>query len=51
MDFILKRTSPVFYDYIPLYELWIQYTDVSKRYHPEAIFLTEIKGHNSDNNR
>ena len=48
--FICNRTWPVFYDYIPLYEIWIQFTNVFKRYRPETIFRTEIKGHNSDNN-
>ena len=28
----------------------VLYTNVFKRYHSETIFLTEIKGHNSDNN-
>ena len=50
MDFIRNRTWPVFYDYIPVYEILIQYTNVFKRYRPETIFHTEIKGHNSDNN-
>ena len=50
VDFILNRTWPVFYDYIPVYEIWIQFTNVFKRYRPETIFHSEIKGHNSDNN-
>ena len=50
MDFVHNRTWPVFYDYIPVYEIWIQYTNVFKRYRPETIFHSEIKGHNSDNN-
>ena len=29
----------------------IQYINVFKKYRPETIFLTEIKGHNSDNNQ
>ena len=50
-DFILYRTWPVFYDYIPVCEIWIQFANVFKRYRQESIFHTEIKGHNSDNNR
>ena len=50
MDFSHNRTWPVFYDYIPVYEIWIQYITVFKRYSPETIFHSEIKGHNSDNN-
>ena len=50
MDFTRNRTWPVFYDYIPVYEIWIQYITVFKRYRPETIFPSEIKGHNSDNN-
>ena len=42
---------PVFYDYIPVCEILIQVITVFKRYCPETIFNTEIKGHNSDNNR
>ena len=34
-----------------VYEIWIQFTYVFKRYRPETIFQSEIKGHNSDNNR
>ena len=34
-----------------MYEIWIQLTNVFKRYRPETIFHSEIKGHNSDNNR
>ena len=41
----------MFYGYIPVYEIWIQFTNVLKRYRPETIFHTEIKGHNSDNNQ
>ena len=33
-----------------MYEIWIQYTNVFKRYCLETIFQTEIKGHNSHNN-
>ena len=33
-----------------MYEIWIQYIAVFKRYRPETIFHSEIKGHNSDNN-
>ena len=47
--FIRNWIWPVFYDYIPVYEIWIQYIAVFKRYCPETIFHTEIKGHNSDN--
>ena len=50
MDFTHNQTWPVFYDYIPVYEIWIQYMTVFKRYRPETIFHSEIKGHNSDNN-
>ena len=50
MDFIHNRTWPVFYDYIPVYKIWIKYTNVFKRYRPETIFHTEIKSHKSDNN-
>ena len=53
MEFINNRTSPVFYGYIHLY-LCMKYESNtsmhSKRYRPETIFRTEIKGHNSDNN-
>ena len=49
MDFIHNLTWPVFYDYIPVYEIWIQFTNVFKSYRPETIFHMEIKGHNSDN--
>ena len=31
-------------------EFGIQYTFAIKRYHPETIFRTETKGHDSDNN-
>ena len=34
-----------------MYEIWIEYTDVFKRYRPETIFHLKIKGHNSENNR
>ena len=34
-----------------MYEIWIQYTDVFKKYHPETVFHSEIKGHYSDKNR
>ena len=34
-----------------MYEILIQYINVFKRYRPETIFHSEIKGHNSDNNR
>ena len=33
-----------------VYEIWIQYITVFKRYCPETILHMEIKGHNSDNN-
>ena len=33
-----------------MYEIWIQYLTVFKRYRPETIFHSKIKGHNSDNN-
>ena len=33
-----------------MYEIWIQFTNVFKRYGPETNFRTEIKGHNSDDN-
>ena len=33
-----------------MYEIWIQYTNVFKRYRPETIFHSKIEGHNSDNN-
>ena len=46
-----NRTRPVFYDYKPVYEIWIQYITVFKRYRPETIFHSEIKGHNSDINQ
>ena len=39
MDFVHNRTWPVFYDYIPVYEIWIQYPNVFKRYRPETIFV------------
>ena len=48
--FVHNRSWPVFYDYIPVYEVWIQYSNVFKRYRPETICHSEIKGHNSDNN-
>ena len=51
MDFTQNRTWPVFYDYIPVYEIWIQYIAVFKRYRPETIFHSEIKSHNSNNNQ
>ena len=51
MDLNRNQSWHVLYDYIPVYEIWIQYTNVFKRYRQETIFHTEIKGHNSDNNR
>ena len=51
MDFTCNRTWPVFNDCIPVYEIWIQYITVFKRYRLETIFHSEIKGNNSDNNR
>ena len=50
MDFTRIQICPVFYDYVPVYEIWIQYITVFKRYRPETIFHSEIKGRNSDNN-
>ena len=41
--------SLVFNDYIPVYEIWTQYTNAFKDI-AENYFLTELKGHNSDNN-
>ena len=46
-------TWPTFYDYIPVYKIWIQYTNLFKRYQTETIFnyfSTLIKGRNSKNN-
>ena len=37
MDFTLIRTWPIFYEYIPVYKIWIQYTDLSKM---ETIFVS-----------
>ena len=36
MDFTLNRTWPTFYDYIPVYKIWIQYTDLFKWYRTET---------------
>ena len=38
MDFTLNRTWPIFYDCIPVYKIWIQYTNLFKRYLTETIF-------------
>ena len=38
VDFTLNRTWPTFYDYIPVYKIWIQYTYLFKRYQTETIF-------------
>ena len=40
MDFTLNRTWPIFYDYIPVYKIWIQYTNLFKRYWTETILCT-----------
>ena len=39
MDFTPNRTLPTFYDYIPVYKSWIQYTNLFKRYWTEIIFV------------
>ena len=31
-DFTLNRTWPIFHDYIPVYKIWIQYTNLFKRW-------------------
>ena len=36
--FTLIGTWPLFYDYIPVCYIWIQYTNVFKRYQTETIF-------------
>ena len=38
VDFTLNRTWPTFYDDIPVYKVWIEYTDLFKRDHTETIF-------------
>ena len=55
MDFTLNRTWPTFYDYIPVFKAWIQYTNLSKDIERKLFFKVEIfskfkKGHNSQNN-
>ena len=50
MDFTLNQTWPIFYDYIPLYKIWIQYTNPFKRYRRETHFFvwTGQIGHTMD---
>ena len=48
--FYPKSSLTYIYDYIPLYKIWIQYTNLFKRYRTETIFLKLKKGHNSYNN-
>ena len=50
MDFTLNRTWHIFYNYIPVYEKWIQNTNLFRRYQTETIFQSWKKGHNSHNN-
>ena len=57
MDFTLNLIWPIFHDYISVYKIWIQYTNLFKRYQTEIIFCiyrpdneVEKKGHNSHNN-
>ena len=40
MDFTLNRTWPTFYDYIPVYNVSIQYTNPFKRYRTETKSVT-----------
>ena len=37
MDFTLNRTWPIFYDYIPVNKIWIQYSSLFKKYRKENI--------------
>ena len=37
-DFTLNQTWPIFYDYIPVYKIWIQYTNLFKKYWKQNIF-------------
>ena len=48
----LKSNLTIFYDYIPVYKIWIQYTNQSflKKISEGKHLLTVKKGHNSDNN-
>ena len=39
-NFTLNWTWPTFYNYIPVYKIWIQYTNLLKRYQMENIFPT-----------
>ena len=50
--FYPKLNLTIFYDYIPGYKIWIQYTNQSflKKYQKENIFWRWKKGHNSHNN-
>ena len=36
--FTLNRTWPIFYNYMLVYNIWIQYTNLFKSYGPETIF-------------
>ena len=38
VDFTLNRTRPTFYDYIPVYKIRIQFTNLFKRYRTGTIF-------------
>ena len=42
MDFTLNGTWPTFYDNIPVYKIWIQYTNPFKRYQTETIFQLHV---------
>ena len=47
MHFTLNWTWPIFYDYIPVFKIWIQYPNLFKRYQTETIFQSYKKGKNS----
>ena len=40
LDFTLNLTWTTFYDYIPVYKISVQYTNLFKRYHTETICVT-----------
>ena len=42
VDFALNQTWSIFYDYIPVYKIWIQYTDLFNRYRTEFFFVRDV---------
>ena len=38
MDITLYQTLSIFYDYLPVYKIWIQCTNLFKRYQTQTIF-------------